>query len=139
MAIKKIKHVAKTRYDGSKTIAVVLIRGLINVSGEIKDTIRMLNLHRKNMCVLVKNNESTMGMLFKVKDYVAYGEVSEDVINKLKEQRGEKDVEGKLKPFFRLSPPRGGFERKGIKKAFTVGGALGYRGPEMSQLIERML
>jgi large subunit ribosomal protein L30 len=49
-----------------------------------------------------------------------------------------KDVPG-LKRFFRLNPPRGGFERKGIKKAYSVGGVLGYRVKEINKLIERML
>ena len=43
-----------------------------------------------------------------------------------------------VKPFFRLHPPRGGF-RGSIKKHFRVGGALGYRGPEINKLVIRML
>ena len=42
-----------------------------------------------------------------------------------------------LKPVFRLSPPKKGYE--GVKRAFTVGGALGYRGDKINQLIRRML
>lgn len=49
-----------------------------------------------------------------------------------------KDVAG-LKPFFRLMPPRGGFDRGGIKKPFSLGGSLGYRGDHINNLIRRML
>jgi large subunit ribosomal protein L30 len=49
-----------------------------------------------------------------------------------------KDVEG-LKRVFRLNPPRKGFERKGIKKPFKQGGALGNRGDKINLLLERML
>lgn len=49
-----------------------------------------------------------------------------------------KDVPG-LKLFFRLSPPRKGFERKGIKVQFSQGGALGYRKEKINELIQRML
>lgn len=42
-----------------------------------------------------------------------------------------------LKPFFRLHPPRGGL--KSIKKPFSEGGDLGYRGPLINELILRML
>ncbi|MBD3387704.1 MAG: 50S ribosomal protein L30 [Candidatus Altiarchaeales archaeon] len=49
-----------------------------------------------------------------------------------------KDVKG-LKPLFRLNPPKKGFERKGIKKPYSVGGALGYRGEKISELIGRMM
>lgn len=41
-----------------------------------------------------------------------------------------------LKLVFRLKPPRGGYE--GIKRTFKEGGALGYRGKEISKLLERM-
>ena len=46
-----------------------------------------------------------------------------------------KDVPA-LKPVFRLHPPRKGYE--GIKRSFKEGGALGYRGDEVNQLIRRM-
>tara|TARA_Y100000310_G_scaffold332738_1_gene408878 strand:+ start:1013 stop:1489 length:477 start_codon:yes stop_codon:yes gene_type:complete len=49
-----------------------------------------------------------------------------------------KEVAG-VKQFFRLSPPRGGFERKGIKHSFSIGGALGYRKNKINELIRRML
>ena len=41
-----------------------------------------------------------------------------------------------LKPVFRLHPPRKGYE--GIKKSFNEGGALGYRGGKINDLIRRM-
>ncbi|MAG78175.1 50S ribosomal protein L30 [archaeon] len=49
-----------------------------------------------------------------------------------------KDVPG-VKPFFRLSPPSKGYERKGIKKPFSMGGAIGYRKEKINLLIKRML
>ncbi|MCD6383132.1 MAG: 50S ribosomal protein L30 [Thermoplasmata archaeon] len=42
-----------------------------------------------------------------------------------------------FKPVFRLSPPRGGYED--IKRPYRLGGALGYRGAEIKNLIRRML
>jgi|TARA_B000000475_G_scaffold244339_1_gene216794 large subunit ribosomal protein L30 len=49
-----------------------------------------------------------------------------------------KDVDG-LKPIFRLHPPRGSKGWGGIKRAYTVGGALGFRGEAISDLAGRML
>lgn len=49
-----------------------------------------------------------------------------------------KDVPG-LKQFFRLNPPRGGFERKGTKKPYSLGGVLGYRKDKINELIQRMV
>ncbi|MCK5561102.1 MAG: 50S ribosomal protein L30, partial [Thermoplasmata archaeon] len=41
------------------------------------------------------------------------------------------------KPIIRLHPPRKGYE--GIKRAYTVGGALGYRGKKINELLARMI
>lgn len=61
-------------------------------------------------------------------------ELSEALVNK---KVNYKDLEG-IKPVFRLAPPvKGGYE--GIKKAHTKGGALGYRGEDINQLIRRMI
>ncbi|HLC54969.1 MAG TPA: 50S ribosomal protein L30 [Candidatus Nanoarchaeia archaeon] len=48
-----------------------------------------------------------------------------------------KDVPG-LKPFFKLSPPRKGLEKKGVKAPYSLGGALGYRKDDINDLIQRM-
>ena len=53
-------------------------------------------------------------------------------------KRELKDVPG-VKLFFRLTPPKGGFERAGIKKSYAVGGALGYRGKDINKLVTRMV
>ena len=47
------------------------------------------------------------------------------------------DIEG-LKPVFRLHPPIKGHPKKGVKYAYTLGGALGYRGTKINQLITKM-
>jgi large subunit ribosomal protein L30 len=47
-----------------------------------------------------------------------------------------KDVEG-AKAVFRLHPPEKGYE--GIKRSYRNGGALGYRGDAVNELIARML
>ncbi|MBU4501752.1 MAG: 50S ribosomal protein L30 [Nanoarchaeota archaeon] len=49
-----------------------------------------------------------------------------------------KDVPG-LKRFFRLHPPVKGFERKGIKKPFSMGGVIGYRKEKINDLVQRMI
>ncbi len=49
-----------------------------------------------------------------------------------------KDIPG-LKPFFKLSPPEKGFERKGVKVPFSLGGVLGYRKENINELLKRMI
>jgi large subunit ribosomal protein L30 len=42
-----------------------------------------------------------------------------------------------IKPVIRLHPPKKGFE--GVKRSFKAGGALGYRGENINDLIDRMI
>ena len=44
-----------------------------------------------------------------------------------------------IKPVFRLHPPRKGFERKGIKNSYSIGGVLGYRGKKINELVLKMI
>ena len=48
------------------------------------------------------------------------------------------DVEG-MKPVFRLHPPRGTKGWGGIKRSFVAGGALGFRGEAITDLVGRMI
>lgn len=138
--VKKSKTKANSTDDG-KLIAVIRIRGCIGVDGSISDTLEMLKLHKKNFCIIQKSTPSIMGMVKKAKDYITWGEVDEALLKELIEKRGELNPKDKsrTKPFFRLHPPRKGYGRKGIKKPFNVGGALGYRGDKINDLIKRML
>ena len=130
-------------------VAIIRIRGGINVKKSIKDAMNMLRLYKKHCCVVVEKNPSVIGIINKIKDYITWGEIDDKTFKLLVEKRGElykghKNskfvVEGKkYKPFFRLNPPRKGFERKGIKVPFKVGGALGYRGEKINDLIKRMV
>lgn len=117
----------------SKKLAAILVRGLVEVKQEVKDTLRMLNLQKKNACVILDDNPVNRGMLKKCENYITYGEVSPEVIKELQEKRPS------AKKFFSLHPPRGGFERKGIKKPFNLKGALGYRKEKINDLIKKMI
>lgn len=155
-----------------KRIAVIRVRGRVDVPEDIESTLYLLRLRRTNYCVVIDNRDSYMGMLRKVKDWVTWGEIRPDVFKILLLKRGRlkgnkrlteeyikeklgisidefvkeffefkrelKDIPN-LKPFFRLHPPRKGYGRKGIKQHFKVGGALGYRGEKINDLILRMI
>jgi large subunit ribosomal protein L30 len=153
------------------SLAVVRVRGTVNLRRDVRDTLRMLRLTRPNHCVVLPPRESYQGMLHKVKDYITWGEVKPEVLHQLLASRGrltgdkpltedyvkkvlgypsfealakaivKGDVElsglKQVKPVFRLSPPKKGYE--GIKRAYANGGALGYRGKAINDLIVRML
>jgi len=153
-------------------IAIIRIAGQQGLNSKIKTTFKLLNLHKKNTCVIVSNTKSIEGMIKLIKDHITWGEINKETLHSLLEKRGKivgnkpltneyiketikidfnqyinelfedkkqiKDLDG-LKPFFRLLPPKGGFERKGTKKHFSVGGTLGYRKDKINDLILKML
>ncbi|MGV8141634.1 MAG: uL30 family ribosomal protein [Candidatus Woesearchaeota archaeon] len=119
-------------------IAIIRIRGTNDVNGEIESTMRMLKLHKKHTCSIYPKTDTLIGMLEKCKDYVTYGEVDEETYKLLVEKRGMQK-EGKLANYFHLHPPRGGFERRGIKTPFTMKGALGDRKEKINVLIRKMI
>ena len=116
-------------------VAIILLRGLVGVRSDIKETLFQLRLRKKHACVIKEDSPTLQGMLKKTQDFVTFGPVTEETIKLLKEKRGKK---GKENIFF-LAPPRGGFERKGIKKSYVVSGALGDRKEAINELILKMV
>lgn len=138
-------------------ILAIRIKGDVGLSKGVREGLFRLRLRRKYSAVLLKDNVSNKKILDKLRSYVAFGEISKDMLEKLLELRGQpinrnKKVDSKkaaseidkskleelgLKPFFRLHPPRGGIESK---KHFGVGkGVLGNNKEKINLLLERML
>jgi len=109
-------------------IGVIRLRGKINTSKGVNGTMNILGLKRVNTLAVFPESETFNGMIKKIESFVAWGEVSEDVLKLLKE-KGDKNV-------FRLNPPKKGL--KSIRKAYPRGD-LGYRGDKINDLIKRML
>lgn len=137
-------------------ICAIRIKGNVGIRREAAETLDRMRIRRKYACVVLKETKDNIGRIKKMKDFIAYGEISDDMFEKLIEARGKpldktKKIDagkavaeikkGKsyeelnLKPFFRLHPPR-----KGIKtKIHFPKGALGNHGEHINKLIERML
>ena len=64
------------------------MRSDINANIEVKDTLKHLRLNKINHCVLIPEGKVYDGMLFKVKDYVTWGEVKVDVLTNMIIKRG---------------------------------------------------
>ena len=69
-------------------MAVVRIRGIINVKKEVEDTLRMLNLQRNCHATLIDDRPSFLGMLRKAQNIITWGEVSKETISLLLKKRG---------------------------------------------------
>ncbi len=117
-------------------IAAIRIAGRVGLRKDIAETLQRLKLKRKYTCVVFENpSKEILGMIRKVKDYVAFGDLNEETYKKLVEKRGKKNKDKKLKPIFRLHPPR-----RGIKsKQHFPKGVLGNNKDKINNLIERML
>lgn len=153
MAERKGSGKTKATAEEGGRLAVVRVRGINAIRGDIEGTLTSLRLYRKNYCVVLPDSPAVRGMLQKAKDYITWGEVDEKTFTLLVDKRGEPyagrtegyhsrkfiEVKGKkLKPYFRLHPPVGGFERKGIKMPASLGGVLGYRGEGINRLLQQM-
>ena len=60
------------------------------------ETLRRLNLKKPNHCVVLPETEAYLGMLRKVKDYVAYGNLTLETLKMLLKHKGEVRGLGKL-------------------------------------------
>ncbi|MBS3106350.1 uL30 family ribosomal protein [Candidatus Woesearchaeota archaeon] len=140
-------------------IAVVRVRGLVRVKTPVQETMRHLRLMNRNYCVFLDPTPQNRGMVRRVRDYVTWGEVDDGFFAEVAEKKGdaytgrEQDAKGKIsysrryhivngkkiRKYFRLNPPRGGYGRKGVKAPFSLGGALGDRKEKIVSLIRRMM
>ena len=68
--------------------AIVRIRGIPDTPYDVEYTLRLLRLVRKHHCVLYLDKPSIKGMLYKVKDWVTWGEVDRDTLVLLLRKRG---------------------------------------------------
>ena len=144
-------------YKMTKIIAIRM-RGIINVAPDIKKTLNMLRLRKKFSCAILDDTPENIGKLKKVQNYISYGAVEDNVIKELIKKRArtsgnklaklnENDVKEfidgkrklvdlKIKPFFRLHPPRGGF-KKNTRKLYPEG-ILG-KNDKINEIIMKML
>ena len=113
--------------------AIIRIRGQVGLDRDIVETFNRLKLRKKYSCIVLKDpTKEQLGMIKKVRNFVAYGDIDEETYKKLVEVRG-----GKIKNFFRLHPPRKGIDSK---KHFGVHkGVLGDNKDKINDLIKRML
>lgn len=135
----------------AKLLAAVSLKGTVKVHKKPMDTLKKLRVTNTNMCVVVPSDETHRGMLLRASEFLAWGEITGSVLERLLEKRGgmqakdakalaKKAFSGGLKgeklPVFRLSPPSGGI--RNIRMGFPRGD-MGYRGAQINDLIERMV
>lgn len=135
----------------NKLLAVIRVRGRAGVRHDIKETLKRLNLTRVNNLALIFGTKPNMGMIKKCNDYITYGEISDEILQKLAENKelkakkeelqellaGTKKPQETIRMPIRMHPPRRGYE--GIKASYGNKGSLGYRGEKINELLKRMM
>jgi len=141
--------------------ALIRITGFVGMNSKVEETMSRLRLRKKYVCVIIDENKSeTAGMLDKVKNFVAFGDIDEKTLTELVKARGKKIGNAKakvseadaskiakeilagknieklgIKPFFRLHPARGGINTK----LHYPRGVIGNHEDKIKELILRML
>lgn len=116
-------------------IAALRVRGDVDTPQNISRTLQDLKLTKRNQLVVFEeDNEAVEGMMNKAKDFITYGEVSEDTLEELAEKAGKDNLESG--DTVSLHPPSGGFE--GIKTQVGQGGSLGKR-DNLDELVQKMV
>ncbi len=118
----------------NKKFALIRVRGKVRINPEIRDALITVGLKNVHNCVILDDTPINKGQIRKVVDYVTWGEIDDTTLKLLKDKRGVEN-----KKVFCLNSPRKGWERKGINRTYKNGGAVGYRGSEINELIKRMV
>jgi len=77
-------------------MAIVRIRGRVDIKPDIRHTLDMLHIRRKFWATVIPLTPSYKGMLHKVKDYTTYGEIDRETLIQLLKARGELTTGGRL-------------------------------------------
>ena len=151
-AIVRVRGIVNIKPDIRKTLkllnltrtnhCVVLdetpsLKGMLQVA---KDYITWGEIDKKVLTKLIKEKGRLLGdkpltdnHLKSSTSYNDIDKLSDAIINK---KFLYKEIPN-IKPLFRLNPPKKGYE--GIKRSFVNRGALGYRGKDINNLLERMI
>ena len=137
-------------------ICIIRITGRVGLNRDVNETLDRLRLRKKYSCVVIEPKKEYLGMVEKVRNFVAYGEIQDKDFEKLIEARGKaidssKKIDAKsvvegikkgkkfqemnLKPFFRLHPARKGMNTK----VHFPKGALGNHKNKINELLGKML
>ncbi|MEK6934473.1 MAG: 50S ribosomal protein L30 [Nanoarchaeota archaeon] len=126
------KHNCVIVENNPSTIGMIKKLNNYTTWGELNKDILKLLLEKRGK---LARKKSLTEEYVKEKLKISLEEFSNQVFEFKKEL---KDLPG-LKLFFKLLPPKGGFEKEGIKEQFSKGGVLGYRKDKINDLIKRMV
>ncbi len=71
-----------------KCLVVIKVRGTISAKREARETLDMLKIKKTHNAVIIDNRPSFIGMLYRVQNYVTWGEVTEEILSEMIKKRG---------------------------------------------------
>ncbi|MHA2357604.1 MAG: 50S ribosomal protein L30 [Candidatus Heimdallarchaeaceae archaeon] len=77
-------------------LAVIRLRGTVNVHYKIHETLKFLNIRRSNYMTLIPSTPTYLGMLKKARDFITWGEINQEVLEHVLKKRGELEGREKL-------------------------------------------
>ena len=126
-----------------KSTPLVLLKddlSMRNMAVKVKDMITYGDIDDKTLVALlekrgrVNGNKRLTSEVVKENKIPSFEQLAKEI------SHGKKKLQDyNIEPVFRLNPPKKGHERKGIKKPYSIGGALGNRGKDINELIMRMV
>src|SRR3989344_1239832 len=128
-------------YNQNHCIIIDSSPNYIGMLKKIKDYVTWGEIDEKTFNELISRrgkiiaNKSLTESYLKEKVKLSFEEFTKEFFNF---KKNLKDIPG-FKLYFKLKPPIKGFERKGIKVPYSMGGVLGYRKENINGLILRML
>jgi large subunit ribosomal protein L30 len=138
--IKDTMNILKL-YNKNHCIIINNSPNLIGMLRKIKDYVTWGEIEEKTFKELLLKRGKIIGKKNLTEQYIKEKtklSIDEFVNEFFNFKKTLNDIPG-LKSYFRLKPPVKGFERKGIKVPFSMGGVLGYRKEKINDLILRML
>ncbi|UCE91243.1 MAG: 50S ribosomal protein L30 [Methanobacteriota archaeon] len=152
VAVVRVRGHAKIRRDAVETMEMLRLtrpnhcvllphnattKGMLQV---VKDYVTWGEVNKETIANLLKERGEVSGGAKLTDSYVkgnsSFASVSQLAQAIEKAEARMTDVRG-LKPVMRLHPPRQGYSK--VKRPYSVGGAVGYRGAEIERLLQRML
>lgn len=149
-----------TQMTAGNVLLILRIRGIRSMAPRTKKTLEFMRLNKPHHCIISQDTPYLKGMINLVKDYVAFGPITEQTIAKILNSKGElnghkisktmtaeqiakiskeifsgKKTKDFVNPVFRLHPPRKGY--KDIKRPYPLGD-LGRR-DDLDNFILRLL
>lgn len=77
------------KVDSRKCIVAIKVRGTISAKREARETLDMLKIKKTNNAVIIDNRPSFIGMLYRVQNYVTWGEVTKETLSEMLKKRGK--------------------------------------------------